>query len=128
VPPSQRLSRTTRIAWSLADYSLNEQQFAHLIGKCRMYSHLSSDQKGGISLMLFGDSQLNQVVRDYYQDDYFRCASIGDISLWNLYNLFTGSNKSSYIDSFADRSVNAFHFMESIRWSMEKQTHHWFLS
>jgi hypothetical protein len=93
-----------------------------------MYSHLSSDQKGGISLMLFGDSQLNQVVRDYYQDDYFRCASIGDISLWNLYNLFTGSNKSSYIDSFADRSVNAFHFMESIRWSMEKQTHHWFLS
>ena len=27
--------------------------------------------------------------------------------LWKFYNLLTGANKSSYIDSFLDRSLNA---------------------
>ena len=31
----------------------------------------------------------------------------GEINLWRLYNLFTGANKSSYIDRLLDRGVNA---------------------
>jgi hypothetical protein len=27
--------------------------------------------------------------------------------MWKFYNLLTGANKSSYIDSFLDRSLNA---------------------
>ena len=30
-----------------------------------------------------------------------------EISLWNVYNLLTGANKSSYIDNFLDRAYNA---------------------
>ena len=30
-----------------------------------------------------------------------------DLSMWKFYNLLTGSNKSSYIDSFLDRAYNA---------------------
>ena len=30
-----------------------------------------------------------------------------DINLWNFYNLLTGAVKSSYIDPFLDRMVNA---------------------
>jgi len=30
-----------------------------------------------------------------------------EISMWNVYNLLTGANKSSYIDNFLDRSHNA---------------------
>ena len=30
-----------------------------------------------------------------------------DLSMWKFYNLLTGANKSSYIDSFLDRAYNA---------------------
>ena len=30
-----------------------------------------------------------------------------EMSMWKMYNLLTGANKSSYIDSFLDRSLNA---------------------
>jgi hypothetical protein len=45
-----------------------------------------------------------------------------------LYNLFTGSNKSSYIDTFVDRSVNAYQFVEGIRWALQKKETNWFLN
>ena len=30
-----------------------------------------------------------------------------ELSMWKCYGLLTGANKSSYIDSFLDRSLNA---------------------
>ena len=56
--------------------------------------------------MLITDSQINTVAKAYINDKNF--GSLGnDISMWKLYNLLTGANKSSYIDSFLDRAVNA---------------------
>ena len=56
--------------------------------------------------MLITDSQINAVAKAYINDENF--GSLGnDISMWKLYNLLTGANKSSYIDSFLDRAVNA---------------------
>ena len=57
-----------------------------------------------------------------------RRAENGDINLWRLYNLFTGSNKSSYIDTFLDRSVNAFRFVDDLRSAMDKKETNWFLN
>ena len=52
--------------------------------------------------MLITDSQINTVAKAYINDKNF--GSLGnDISMWKLYNLLTGANKSSYIDSFLDR-------------------------
>ncbi|WP_196017058.1 DUF3871 family protein, partial [Alistipes senegalensis] len=34
--------------------------------------------------------------------------------LWRVFNLFTGANKSSYIDSFLARSRNASVFTEGV--------------
>lgn len=52
-----------------------------------------------IPRMLFTDTQVNNVARTYINDENF--GSLGnDISMWKLYNLLTGANKSSYIDSF----------------------------
>jgi hypothetical protein len=111
----------------LEDESLSEQQFAQLIGRCRMYPHLPPSIRNKIPQLCFGDSQLNQIVKDYYKDENFCRDENGQINLWRLYNLFTGSNKSSYIDSFAERSVNAYHFVETIRWALEREQDHWFL-
>ena len=112
----------------LNDYSISENQFAHLIGKCRMYQHLPKNLQKEIPQLMFGDNQLSNVCKDYYKDDSFCKDSNGDINLWRLYNLFTGSNKSSYIDNFLEKSVNAFHFVNEIRWEVEDKKFNWFLN
>lgn len=112
----------------LNDYSLSEQQFAHLVGRCRMYNHLPNPVKNDIVPLLLSDTQLGAVVKDYYRDQSFCKDEDGNINLWRLYNLFTGSNKSSYIDTFVDRSVNAFRFVDDLRRALEKKETNWFLN
>ncbi|MEI9943294.1 MAG: DUF3871 family protein [Chitinophagaceae bacterium] len=111
----------------LNEYSLSENQFAHLIGRCRMYQHLPKNVQKDIPQLLFGDNQLSAIVKDYYKDKSFCRDNIGNINLWKLYNLFTGTNKSSYIDSFIDKSVNAYHFIEKIKWALEEKSSNWYL-
>jgi len=111
------------------NYQLTEHQFAQLIGKARLYPYLPAEQKKVIPALNFGDSQFNAVARDYYMDKSFCRDQNGDINLWNLYGLFTGSNKSSYIDSFLQRSVNAYEFTESLTMALEHNSElSWFLS
>ncbi|MEI2755788.1 MAG: DUF3871 family protein [Chitinophagaceae bacterium] len=112
----------------LCDYSLSESQFAHLIGKARMYQHLPKDVQRDIPQLMFGDQQISSVVRDYYRDNSFCRDEQGNINLWRLYNLFTEANKSSYIDNFIDRSVNSYHFIEKIKWTLEEKGSNWYLS
>jgi hypothetical protein len=112
----------------LTKYALTEQQFAHLIGKCRMYNHLPLKMKNEIPYMQLGDTQIGAVVRDYYKDNSFCKDDNGDINLWRLYNLLTGANKSSYIDNFLDRSVNAYSFVERIKQSLKDGSDNWFLN
>jgi len=112
----------------LTKYSITEQQFAQLIGRCRMYPHLPSSMKADLSPLLFGDQMMASVVKDFYRNGSFCRDSNGNINLWKLYNLFTGANKSSYIDSFLDRSVNAFQLVEQIRNGLENKNHSWYLN
>lgn len=112
----------------LTEYSISEAQFAHMIGRCRMYQHLPQDLKAEIPPILFGDQQINSVVRDYYKDGSFCRNTAGDINLWRLFNLFTGANKSSYIDSYLERSVNAFQLVEQMRNALEAKEHSWYLN
>jgi hypothetical protein len=111
------------------NYSITEHQFAQLLGKARLYQYLSSEQKKTIPVLTFGDGQFNAIARDYYIDKSFCRDQNGDINLWGLYGLFTGSNKSSYINTFLDRSVNAFSFTESLVQALEHNSElSWFLS
>lgn len=113
---------------ALAKYSLSEQQFANLIGRCRMHKFLPESQLKTIPSLLFGDGQINAVCRDYYSDQSFCANSSGEINLWNLYNLFTGANKSTYIDSFLDRSVNAFQLTKGLQMAIANKEDSWFLN
>lgn len=106
---------------------ITEQQFAHLIGRCRMYNHLPAEQKANLPALLLGDQQINTVVRDFYRDNSFSRDRNGNINLWRLYNLFTGANKTSYIDSFLDRSISAYKLVEEIRWGLEGRNS-WYLN
>ena len=113
---------------SLTDYSLTEQQFATLIGKLKMYPYLSKQMQENTQPLYLGESQISTVVKDYFKDNSFCKNDDGYINLWRLYNLLTGANKSSYIDQFIDRSVNAFHFTESLKNVLVNKTESWFLN
>ena len=111
----------------LSKLSITEAQFAHVVGRARIYQYLPAEQKQGIPPLLFGDNQIGAVCKDYYRDTSFCKDSQGNINLWRLYNLFTGANKSSYIDSFVERGVNAYQFIEQIRHGVEGKAANWYL-
>lgn len=92
----------------LQDYSITEAQFAQFLGKSRMYQFLPNKEKKMLPEMLMTDTQINLVTKAYYNDeDFGRSGDSKELSMWKMYNLLTGANKSSYIDSFLDRSLNA---------------------
>jgi len=111
----------------LSGYSLTEQQFAILMGRCRMYQHLPLRLRKDIQPLLFNDTQLGALCRDYYKDDSFSRSEDGCINLWRLYNLFTGINKTSYIDTFLERGNNAFDLANGLK-SCLQSGGNWYLS
>ena len=69
------------------------------------------------------------MAKDYYEDKNFCRQEDGRINLWDVYNLFTQANKSSYIDTFLDRNLNAYEFTKGIQKTLsDKSSYHWFLS
>ena len=109
-------------------HRMSEQQFAQLIGKARLYQFLSNRERQGIMPLRFSDTQMITVAKDYYKDENFCRSQDGSISLWNVYNLLTGANKSSYIDSFLDRAANAYQISNSLTYALEHPGSNWFLS
>lgn len=91
---------------TLGNSHLSEHQFAQAIGKMRLYQCLPQGYQKSIPRLLITDTQINSVAKAYFQDVNFRYSDNG-LSMWKFYNLLTGANKSSYIDSFLDRAYNA---------------------
>ena len=108
------LEKQLKAMQQFTSIQLSETEFAQLVGRSRMYKHLPDNIRKDIPAMLLGDQQLNTVVKDFYKDSNFGCETGGDISLWEFYNLLTGANKSSYIDTFVERTVNAHDFSNGI--------------
>lgn len=108
-------------------YSLTEIQFAHLIGKMKLFAYLSKEEKQMLFPLVMTDSQLNIVVKDYHTDAHFSKSENNTISFWNLYNLFTEANKSTYIDSNLERNVNAYAYVNYLLNSIEKEGLNYFI-
>lgn len=97
------------------DSYMTESQFAQFLGKSRLYQYLPVEQKKRLPQMLMTDTQIGLVAKSYYNDDNFTLLeNQSAISMWNVYNLLTGANKSSYIDNFLDRSQNATQLTEGL--------------
>lgn len=111
-----------------SQYSITEKQFANLIGRCRMYRHMPEKLRKELPELMFGDSQINAVCKDYYSDNSFCSEPDGSINLWKLYNLFTNANKSSYVDYFMDRNVNAFELVRQLQTALDSSGDCWYLN
>lgn len=92
---------------AFAAYELSQHQFCQFIGKSRLYQFLPKAEKSELPLLGLNDAQISAIAKSYYEDEHFAADEIGHINLWKMYNLLTGAVKSSYIDSFLERNVNA---------------------
>jgi hypothetical protein len=86
---------------------MTETQFAQFLGRCRLYQYLPTAERKLLPELLLTDTQIGLVANAYYNDGDFAKSEDGSIDLWRVFNLFTGANKSSYIDNFLDRADNA---------------------
>ena len=93
---------------TLSNTYLTETQFAQIIGRMRLYQALPQGLSRGIPHLLITDSQVNNVCRGY--------------------NLLTEANKSSYIDSYLSRAVNATDVAVGLNNALHgDSTYQWFL-
>lgn len=100
------LERDIQLMQALTETRLSESQFAQIIGRMRLYQALPSYLQREIPKLLITDSQINNVCRDYYNNPNFGHKG-NTISLFDFHNLLTEANKSSYIDSYVQRGINA---------------------
>ena len=112
---------------TLGNSYLTEHQFCQILGKMRLYQCLPQGYQKSVPRLLITDTQINSVARAYIQDENFGGFG-GDLSMWRFYNLLTGANKSSYIDSFLDRSLNATEVAQGINMALHGDGRYsWFI-
>ena len=111
----------------LGNTSMSEHQFCQILGKMRLYQCLPSGYQKSLPRMLLTDTQINSVAKAYINDENF--SSFGNnLNMWKFYNLLTGANKSSYIDSFLDRSLNATEMAVGINTALHgDERYQWFI-
>jgi hypothetical protein len=112
----------------MSKYELSNEDFAHLVGKLKMYQHLPKEEQQVIFPVAINDNQINSIIKDYFNCENFSRMENGSINLWNVYNLITGANKSSYIDSFIDRGLFAYQFTQDLCKSIQNQEPNWYLN
>lgn len=107
---------------------LTEDQFAHLLGRIKLYNAMPFKLRSEIPEIGLSDSQLTTIAADYFKDRSHARDENGNISIWNMYNLFTGANKSSYIDTFLDRNVKVFEGAQHLQEVIENKAESWYLN
>ena len=121
------LDRDIQLLHSLTQIRLTETQFAQIIGRMRLYQALPSYQQRKVPKLLITDSQINNVCRDYYNNPNFGTKS-NTISMFDFHNLLTEANKSSYIDSYVQRGINATEITVGISKALQGDSEYsWFL-
>ena len=112
---------------SLTQTRLNESQFAQIVGRMRLYQALPSHLQRELPKLLITDSQINNVCRDYYSNPNFGHKD-NSISMFDFHNLLTEANKSSYIDSYVQRAINATDVTVGISKALQGDSEYsWFL-
>ncbi|MEH6764115.1 MAG: DUF3871 family protein [Aequorivita antarctica] len=108
---------------------MSESQFAKLIGRAKLFQYLPKAERAKLPELLLTDGHMNTIAKNFYEDESFCRNKDGDISMWNVFNLFTGANKSSYIDTFLERNANAFDFSKGLANAINGDSNYrWFLS
>ena len=121
------LDNDIQLLQSLTQMRLSETQFAQIVGRMRLYQALPSHLQRELPKLLITDSQINNVCRDYYSNPNFGTKD-SSISMFDFHNLLTEANKSSYIDSYVQRAINATDVTVGISRALQGDSEYsWFL-
>ena len=121
------LDNDIQLLQSLTQMRLSETQFAQIVGRMRLYQALPSHLQRELPKLLINDSQINNVCRDYYSNPNFGTKD-SSISMFDFHNLLTEANKSSYIDSYVQRAINATDVTVGISKALQGDSEYsWFL-
>lgn len=121
------LEKDIQLLHSLTQTRLTESQFAQIVGRMRLYQALPSYLQREIPKLLITDSQINNVCRDYYNNPNFGHKD-NTISLFDFHNLLTTANKSSYINDYVQRGINATEITVGIGKALQGDSEYsWFL-
>ena len=124
---SFNFEKDIQLLQTLTQTRLTETQFAQIVGRMRLYQALPSYQQRKVPKLLITDSQINNVCRDYYNNPNFGVKD-STISMFDFHNLLTEANKSSYIDSYVQRGINATEVTVGICKSLQGDSEYsWFL-
>ena len=124
---SFNLDKDIQLLHTLTQTRLTETQFAQIVGRMRLYQALPSYLQRRVPKLLITDSQINNVCRDYYSNPNFGTKD-STISMFDFHNLLTEANKSSYIDSYVQRGVNATEITVGICKALQGDSEYsWFL-
>ena len=122
------LDNDIQLLQSLTQTRLSETQFAQIVGRMRLYQALPSHLQRELPKLLITDSQINNVCRDYYSNPNFGTKD-STISMFDFHNLLTEANKSSYIDSYVQRGINATEVTTGLCRALQGDSEYsWFLS
>ena len=121
------IAKQIHLMQQLGNTSMDEHTFCTFLGKSRLYQCLSTARQKQLPRLLLTDTQINLVAKAYINDENFGGTG-GELNMWKFYNLLTGANKSSYIDSFLDRSLNASEISQGICSALNgSEQYKWFI-
>ena len=121
------LEKDIQLLQTLTQIRLSETQFAQIIGRMRLYQALPSYLQRELPKLLITDSQINNVCRDYYNNPNFGHKN-NTITLFDFHNLLTAANKSSYINDYIQRGINATEITVGICKALQGEPEYsWFL-
>lgn len=83
----------------LPELMITEHQFAQIVGRAKMYHQLPYREKIQLPQFPLSDSQVTQVVKDYYDDQFFSKNDLGNINLY-LGSAEGRSHSGFFIGSF----------------------------
>ncbi len=108
---------------------LTEREFVNIIGRLKLFLNLPLDMQKEIFdyKISITESQLSALVKSYVNDQNFGYTSDSGFSIWKLYNLLTGTIKSSYADNYLDRSVFSYQLSCCLSEAITTNRESWFL-
>jgi len=104
---SYQMGQHLALLESLTNVSLTESQFAHILGRTRLYNFLPPSHKRGLPSVAIPDNAVNAIAKAYYTDPNFAANEGGEIPMWKFYNLLTGAIRNTYVDLFLEREAAA---------------------
>lgn len=122
------LEREATVLHELKEVTISEYQFAHILGRIKLFNAMPKSMKQDIPMLGVSDSQLNTVSDEFFKDKVHGRDTNGSIDLWRVYNLLTSANKSSYIDTFLDRNVCMLESILQIKAAIQSGSSNFYLS